>query len=66
MKKLAASLSVFVWATSASAGALNDPVVEPQIPPAVISQEAAQSSAPTADIVLVLSMVAVFGAALAH
>lgn len=66
MKKLAASLSILVWATSASAGALNDPIVEPQIPPTVIAQDAAQSSAPSANMVLVLSMVAVFGAAIAH
>lgn len=66
MKKLAASVSILVWATSVSAGALNDPIVEPKIPPAQISNEAAHSSMPSADMVLVLSMIAVFGAAIAR
>lgn len=66
MKNLAASVSILLWATSASAGALNDPIVEPLVPPAQIADDAAQSSMPSADLVLVLSMVAVFGAALAQ
>lgn len=64
MKKIAVGVTFLIAASAANAGALNDPIVE--TPPAVIVQETADSSAPSASLIMALSVLTVFGAALSH
>lgn len=67
MKKLAASAAFILFATGASAGGYDDPVVyHPVMPPEVIEKDAKASSAPSAEIVLAIMTLLVFGAALGN
>ncbi|WGW02587.1 hypothetical protein [Tropicibacter oceani] len=58
----AATVLALAGATGAQADGYSDPVVEP----VVIREAAVQDSAPSAELVMLLATLAVFGAALSH
>ncbi len=64
MKSLVSAVLFAAFASSATAGALTDPIVEPVLSPVMIEDEAASSSAPSGSLVIALSTLIVFGAAL--
>lgn len=63
MKHFAIAAVILGAASAATAGSLDAPADPPVIAPAVIAEDAASSSAPSAMFVLALMTVAMFGAA---
>jgi hypothetical protein len=63
MKAIVLGASLFIAASSASAGGYDAPVVEPVVEPVVIVEDAADSSANSAGLVLGITTLLLFGAA---
>lgn len=66
MNKFLAAAALVTIATASTAGSYDAPADPPVMPPVIIEEQAASSSAPSAGLVLGLTTLVIFSAALAN